>query len=111
MEIFSKYTVFFVEHMMQVELGLLAPDEPPWAKGAVTFVSFCLFGAVPLASYAAVAATPCVGVLFGTCALFAAIFLLGAVKGRAEQCRRLWSAHDRERRSGGRRVVSYRPGV
>ena len=55
LEIFSKYTVFFVEHMMQVELGLLAPDEPPWAKGAVTFVSFCLFGAVPLASYAAVA--------------------------------------------------------
>ena len=115
MEIFSKYKVFFVEHMMQVELGLLAPDEPPWAKGAVTFVSFCLFGAVPLASYAAVAATPGVtdGVLFGTCALFtaAATFLLGAVKGRAEQCRRLWSAHDRERRSGGRRVVSYRPGV
>ena len=55
LEIFSKYKVFFVEHMMQVELGLLAPDEPPWAKGAVTFVSFCLFGAVPLASYAAVA--------------------------------------------------------
>lgn len=83
LEIFSKYKVFFVEHMMQVELGLLAPDEPPWAKGAVTFVSFCLFGAVPLASYAAVAATPGVGVLFGTCALFtaAAIFLLGAVKG------------------------------
>ena len=47
LEIFSKYKVFFVEHMMQVELGLLAPDEPPWAKGAVTFVSFCLFGAVP----------------------------------------------------------------
>ena len=46
LEIFSKYKVFFVEHMMQVELGLLAPDEPPWAKGAVTFVSFCLFGAV-----------------------------------------------------------------
>ena len=35
LKIFSKYTVFFVEHMMQVELGLLAPDEPPWAKGAV----------------------------------------------------------------------------
>ena len=49
LEIFSKYTVFFVEHMMQVELGLLAPDPTspqPWAKGAVTFVSFCLFGAV-----------------------------------------------------------------
>ncbi len=89
LEIFSKYKVFFVEHMMQVELGLLAPDEPPWAKGAVTFVSFCLFGAVPLASYAAVAATPGVtdGVLFGTCALFtaAATFLLGAVKGRVAQ--------------------------
>ena len=44
-------------------------------------MSFCLFGAVPLASYAAVAATPGVGVLFGTCELFAATFLLGAVKG------------------------------
>ena len=89
LEIFSKYTVFFVEHMMQVELGLLAPDEPPWAKGAVTFVSFCLFGAVPLASSAAVAAAPGVtdGVLFVTCALStaAAIFLLGAVKGRVAQ--------------------------
>ena len=88
----SKYKVFFVEHMMQVELGLLAPDPtspPPWAKGTVTFVSFCLFGAVPLASYAAVAAMPGVSdsVLFGTCAFFTtfATFLLGAVKGRVAQ--------------------------
>ena len=116
LEIFSKYKVFFVEHMMQVELGLLAPDEPPWAKGAVTFVSFCLFGAVPRL-------TPPLRARRRRPVRHVRAFhgrghlpprgRQGYYQGprRAEQCRRLWSAHDRERRSGGRRVVSYRPGV
>ena len=114
LEIFSKYKVFFVEHMMQVELGLLAPDEPPWAKGAVTFVSFCLFGAVSRL-------TPPLRARRRRPVRHVRAFRghlpprgrQGYYQGprRAEQCRRLWSAHDRERRSGGRRVVSYRPGV
>jgi DNA damage-binding protein 1 len=86
----AKYKEFFVKHMMIVELGLQTPEEDanPWAKGAVTFSAFVMFGAVPLVSYIiANAAGADGGLLFGLCILFTAmaIFLLGAVKGKFAQ--------------------------
>jgi VIT1/CCC1 family predicted Fe2+/Mn2+ transporter len=81
----------FVEHMMQVELGMMVPDDDdnPWMKGAVTFFAFMAFGAVPIAAYAAFAAVKDIdeGTLFGICILFTglAIFALGAVKGSFAQ--------------------------
>eukprot|EP00615_Pteridomonas_danica_P001058 CAMPEP_0114359166 /NCGR_PEP_ID=MMETSP0101-20121206/22811_1 /TAXON_ID=38822 ORGANISM="Pteridomonas danica, Strain PT" /NCGR_SAMPLE_ID=MMETSP0101 /ASSEMBLY_ACC=CAM_ASM_000211 /LENGTH=301 /DNA_ID=CAMNT_0001502569 /DNA_START=38 /DNA_END=943 /DNA_ORIENTATION=+ len=86
----AKYKEFFVKHMMIVELGLQTPDDDanPWAKGAVTFGAFVLFGSVPLLSYIiANAAGADGGLLFGLCIMFTAmaIFLLGAVKGKFAQ--------------------------
>ena len=44
---------FFVEYMMHEELGLEIPDDPwgPAKDGAVTFVSFLVFGSVPMWIY------------------------------------------------------------
>lgn len=78
---------FFVEYMMTEELGLEIPDDPwgPAKDGAVTFVSFCLFGFIPLLvyiiSWAAKWDNP--GGTFG-CACAAtvvALYALGAVQG------------------------------
>ena len=87
----AKYKEFFVEHMMQVELGLMVPDpeDNPWHKGVVTFFAFLLFGSVPLIAYIAFATVPNISdhALFGVCIAFTAvaIFLLGAVKGKVAQ--------------------------
>jgi len=48
-----EYKDFFIDHMMQQELGQQVPgeDENPIKDGAVTFVSFMFWGAVPLIPY------------------------------------------------------------
>jgi len=84
---------FFVDYMLQEELGLEAPDDP-WAAakdGATTFVSFLVFGSVPLVVYVFcwVASLPegarelPQAVVFGiACAFtFVTLFALGALQG------------------------------
>jgi len=76
---------------MVLELGLQAPEEgdsSPWAKGAVTFGAFVLFGSVPLISFIVAAGAGAEGdLLFGLCIAFtlATIFILGAVSGHFSQ--------------------------
>ncbi|KAL8273836.1 hypothetical protein Esti_002159 [Eimeria stiedai] len=49
-----KYREFFVRHMMVEELGLMATDGPsPLRRGLVMFLSFFLFGLLPLAGFVA----------------------------------------------------------
>merc|ERR1712113_70586 len=52
-DIMAKYPSFFVDSMMVQELGLLTPDDgdSPACNGLVTFLSFAIFGSVPLLSY------------------------------------------------------------
>ena len=92
----AKYKVFFVRHMLVMELGLMPveEDDNPWAKGFVTFCAFVLFGSVPLLSYIIANAAGAEGdLLFGMCILFtlATIFLLGAVSGKFSQANIYWS--------------------
>lgn len=83
-----KYPDFFVDHMMQVELGHQTPDEdenPAW-NGVVTFCSFVAFGSVPMWAYLIMWGAKYVNRagMFGiACAVTAlTMFVLGAVQAR-----------------------------
>jgi DNA damage-binding protein 1 len=83
--------VYILRRQLVLELGLQAPeadDKSPWAKGAVTFCAFILFGSVPLLSYI-IASEAGAGseLLFGLCIIFTlgTIFSLGAVSGHFSQ--------------------------
>jgi DNA damage-binding protein 1 len=78
---------FFIDYMMHEELGLESPDDP-WAAakdGATTFISFIVFGAVPLIVYVIcwAAGLASQGSIFGiACAFtFVTLFALGMLQG------------------------------
>lgn len=50
-EIISKYPKAFVDVMMAEELGIIETDDSPIKNGVATFLSFALFGFVPLITY------------------------------------------------------------
>ena len=78
---------FFVDYMMHEELGLEAPDDPwaPAKDGTTTFVSFMVFGSVPLLIYVFCYAANIQeqNVVFGIASAFTVItlFALGALQG------------------------------
>ncbi len=79
---------FFIEHMLVMELGFMAPDEDanPAKNGLVTFLSFIAFGSVPMWVYVIIYGagyTNQTGT-FGIACAFTAItmFLLGAVQAK-----------------------------
>ena len=49
----AKYKTFWVEHMLLTEIGIIPPDpeENVFVSGLVMFLSFLIFGAIPLMSY------------------------------------------------------------
>lgn len=49
----AKYPKFWVEHMLLHEIGILPPSEEDssWRSSTAMFVSFLLFGFVPILSY------------------------------------------------------------
>lgn len=50
----SKYPKFWVEHMLLHEIGILPPGEDsqaPYKSAIAMFVSFLVFGSVPIATY------------------------------------------------------------
>jgi VIT1/CCC1 family predicted Fe2+/Mn2+ transporter len=86
-EVMSKYKNFFLDVMMVEELGLMPPDDDdsPAKNGLVTFVSFVLFGFIPLLPYVLGGATKASdGANFAAaCVLTAATMLaLGAAKAK-----------------------------
>jgi len=50
-DILSKHKDAWVDIMMVEELGLMTCDESPTKNGIVTFISFILFGIIPLCPY------------------------------------------------------------
>jgi len=78
---------FFVDYMMIEELGLEVPDDPwgPLKDGSTTFLSFCVFGAVPLIVYVICWAAGVVqqSTIFGIACAFTVVtlFLLGMLQG------------------------------
>jgi VIT1/CCC1 family predicted Fe2+/Mn2+ transporter len=49
----KEYSDYFVDHMMVQELGQVVPDasDSPVKNGVITFISFMIFGFVPLLAY------------------------------------------------------------
>ena len=57
-EIFARNENTWVDVMMVEELGIVASDESPLKNAVTTFLSFGVFGLVPLLAYVAVALVP-----------------------------------------------------
>ena len=90
----AKYPEFWAEHMLLHEVGILPPSEDDGAYGsaAAMFISFAIFGSIPILSY--IAATRLIFTNddqdelarhgFMTCCVVSlfTLFLLGAVKNK-----------------------------
>jgi len=83
-EILARHKEAWVEVMLVEELGIIPSDESPWKHGVVTFLSFGLFGLVPLVAYVLAALTPLPLASFAMASLLTAgtLFAVGAVKTR-----------------------------
>jgi VIT1/CCC1 family predicted Fe2+/Mn2+ transporter len=89
-DIMANYRDVFVDLMLVDELGLSPPDNStkPWKNGLVTFLSFCIFGFVPILAYIISYATKSSSdgydpTFLISCLLTAlTLFILGIVKGR-----------------------------
>jgi len=88
-ELMAKYKDFFIDVMMCEELQLKVPseDDNPYKDGLVTFVSFIMFGSMPLVGYVLI---PLIfphassNVLFGAAGISTMIvlFILGSFKSQ-----------------------------
>lgn len=82
------YTDFFISHMMVQELGEVPPEagDSPLKNGLVTFVSFMIFGFIPLLAYIIFYAAGYHngGGQLGICAatVLVTLFALGALQAR-----------------------------
>ncbi len=82
-DIFARHEETWIEVMMVEELGIVGTDESPLRNGIVTFLSFALFGLVPLLAYVLARMLPFLqfNTFFVACFLTAAtLFALGAIK-------------------------------
>ena len=82
--ILSKYPKFWVEHMMLTEIGMLPADEneSPFMSGFVMFISFVMFGSVPLLSYYLLSFGGMRPFTIATLSSILTLFVLGAIKSR-----------------------------
>ncbi len=84
-EILSKHKNAWVDVMMKEELGIMEDGESPAKNAIVTFVSFALFGFIPLLTYVLAGFVPgLVPYAFLTACILTGgtLFLLGALKSK-----------------------------
>ncbi|MES1909515.1 MAG: hypothetical protein MHM6MM_002241 [Cercozoa sp. M6MM] len=95
----AQHRDFFLDHMMVEELGVMPPDpdESPAKNGLVTFISFLVFGFVPLLAYLILNSVD-FGDSFNPTFLVSCLMtvltlgLLGVVKARlANERNRIWA--------------------
>lgn len=82
--ILSKYPKFWVEHMMLTEIGMLPADEndSPLTSGLVMFISFVMFGSVPLLSYYLLSFGGMKPFTIASISSIVTLFILGAIKSQ-----------------------------
>jgi VIT1/CCC1 family predicted Fe2+/Mn2+ transporter len=80
----AKYPKFWIEHMMLTEIGMLPadPDESLIMGGVVMFISFVLFGSVPLFSYYFLSFGELHPLTIATLSSSVTLFILGAIKAQ-----------------------------
>ncbi|NHJ01741.1 MAG: hypothetical protein EAX86_06330 [Candidatus Heimdallarchaeota archaeon] len=84
-EILSSNKQAFIDIMMVEELGIVKTDESPMKNGLITFISFAIFGFIPLAAYISTLFLPGMSSFsFGIASFLTGItlFILGALKVR-----------------------------
>lgn len=82
-EILSRNREAWVDVMMVEELGIMGSDESPLKNACVTFLSFGLFGLVPLLAYIASRLLPTLAIdtfAMASVSTGATLFVLGALK-------------------------------
>lgn len=80
----AKYPKFWIEHMMLTEIGMLPADadENVAFGGIVMFLSFVLFGSVPLISYYFLSFGGLHPLTIATMSSSVTLFILGAIKAK-----------------------------
>mmetsp|Transcript_75 Transcript_75/g.10 ORF Transcript_75/g.10 Transcript_75/m.10 type:complete len:138 (+) Transcript_75:563-976(+) len=83
-DILAKNEKVWVDVMMVEELGLIADEENPVKNAIVTFLAFCLFGAIPILPYIVGIIIDSKEFLFGSSMILTAIALwsLGFIKSK-----------------------------
>jgi DNA damage-binding protein 1 len=84
----AEYPNLFLDHMMVIELEMMPPDPDtnPVKNGIVTFLSFLLFGSVPLIFYAINR-----DIILSCCAAILSLSLLGYIRASFTRGNRLWN--------------------
>lgn len=92
-KILAKHPEIMIDTMMVEELGILEEDGSPFVNGLVTFLSFVLFGFIPLLIFVVLHFTAWeLDGMFWACVLTAAtLFCLGVAKSRFSMVR-WWTA-------------------
>ena len=92
-EVLARNKQAWVAVMMAEELGIVESEESPWKHALATFLSFALFGFIPLAAYVGARFLPALaGRTFALSIALTGLtlFVLGALKSRFT--RRSWLA-------------------
>nr|MDO8110832.1 VIT1/CCC1 transporter family protein [Candidatus Sigynarchaeota archaeon] len=111
--IFSKHKKTWVDVMMLEELNLVENEASPKKNAVITFISFVVFGFIPLVSYIIMAlipggsAMPAVTFVLAIIATGATLFILGAMKSRITKRRVLWSGLETLLIGGGTALLSF----
>lgn len=111
LEKMAKYPDLFIDHMMVMELGHMTPDKDdnPAKDGLWTFLSFILFGSVPILSYLfcwAAKYSNKQGAFGISCAATAiTLFCLGAVQGKISRLN-VWKSGSLMLLNGGMATVA-----
>ncbi|XLQ19951.1 MAG: VIT1/CCC1 transporter family protein [Candidatus Moraniibacteriota bacterium] len=81
-DIYKRNPEFWADFMMRYELNMAHPEDSPVKAASITFISFIMFGAVPLLPY--MFDIPSFDGRFATASIFAAIALgvLGIIRAR-----------------------------
>lgn len=113
-EIMSKHKEAFVDIMMVEELGIMESDESPLKNAVVTFLSFALFGIIPLLAYVLLFLVPTLKLNAFISAIIltgVTLFTLGALKARITSSNRFRAGLEMLIVGGLAAVAAYGVGV